>query len=305
MIPTISFSRLSPSEQQAYSQVLTSATVRFTATSDSCLTSTVRLISPPSKRYQGQEVAKAGDQERHRRLVTSKPSISISPVRISLSVPRGRRGTGGVGRSEEIVGKKGEWTKEGMQFGGSLLDIAQELGLIPPSRRRPQLLPSFELIHLIEEIYLLKKGREELALKEMVVEYFKGRFRGKKGSEKAENFLHTLTVGKAQAWEVKAFLKVMSGEWPEDVLHFYEAALLRLEVLTHSKLSISTLHTEYLGDSHSLSLSSLFLSYKDSLALNASLCGRCARICRSSPRVTDLPASAVLYDLLASHLAHV
>lgn len=306
MLPTISFSLLSLSEQQVYSQVLTADTVRFTATSDNCIASTVRLISPPSTNYAGKEVQKAEDRERHHRLLTNKTAKSISPVRVSLSMSPERRGNGRGSRIEERSGRNGNCGgKESMQFGVELLGIAQELGLIPPSSRRPQLLPSAELTHIIEEIYLLLRKSEESGLKEMVVEYFRGRFRGKKGREKAENFLHTLTVGKAQTWEVKGFLKVVSGEWPDDVLYLYNTALLRLEALTQSKLSMSTFHTEYLGDSHSLSLSSLYLSAKDSLALLASICSHCARLRRSSPTATDTPANALLYELLASHLAHV
>lgn len=139
----------------------------------------------------------------------------------------------------------------------------------------------------------------------MVVEYFRGRFRGKKGREKGENFLHTLTVGKTKGWEVKGFLKVLNGEWPEDVLSLYEAALLRLESLTQSKLSLSTSHTEYLGDSHSLSPSSVYLSPKDAFALLSYVCSQCARISRLRGRSTDITASQLLYELLASHLAHV
>lgn len=257
---------------------------------------------------------KAEERERHQILVAKrkKAAKSMSPLRQSLSAsPEQKDLLSRVNRADSTVRKTTsskaimQPAKESLQYSPELLPIAQALELIPAASRRPQLLPSAELIHIIEEIYLLRKRREELQIREMVVEYFRGRFRGKKGREKAENFLHTLTVKKAQAWEVKGFLKVLNREWPEDVLNLYETALLRLESLTQSKLSISTFHTEYLGDSHSLSPSSLYLSPKDAFSLLSSVCSRCGRISRSRGRSTDISASKLLYELLASHLAHV
>ena len=255
---------------------------------------------------------KAEERERHQVLVAKrkKTTKSMSPIRKPLSAsPQRKDLLYNVNRVESTVGKTANAmtlpAKESLQYSRKLLPIAQALELIPASSRRPQLLPSAELIHIVEEIYLLRKRREELQMREMVVEYFRGRFRGKKGREKAENFLHTLTVGKAQAWEVKGFLKILYGEWPEDVLYLYETALLRLESFTQSKLSISIFHTEYLGDSHSLSPSSLYLTPKDAFSLLSSVCSRCGRISRSRGRSTDTPASQLLYELLASHLAHV
>lgn len=182
--------------------------------------------------------------------------------------------------------------------------LADKLGLFDGQKRRARLLPASELIHVIEEIYMLRR-RETGDIRELVVQYFNERFRGKVGKEKAEDFWYTVGVGKKQGWEVKGFVKVVSGEWPTDVLSLYDSALSQLEALTHSKLSLSTLHLEYLGDSHSSSTASLYLSPAQCLSLMSSVCRKCGRRYRAASPTCDISGSELIYTLLDLHLKHV